>query len=511
MENIESTSKKIIKNTFFLYMQTCFSMICGFLATRELLAIFGVEDFGIVNLISSIVTLFTFLSGSIATAVSRFINVSLACGSKSELKETFNISLIIFVIITLVLISGSETVGLYFIKNHVNLPHDKISASIVFYHFAILGMVFRILSIPYNALLIAKENIGLYSLILGADSFMKLAFVFLLYLSPIDNIEFYGVLQLLQSAIIFTCYFAHTQMHTPELLISKHWNTSKALNILVFSAFTMLSNIMEILNNIAVNVMLNNFFGAAFNATRATANQVMSAAASLPSNVLTSTYPRIVSLWNTGQRKTCINLFFKTEKFGFFILYIIILPLFIEIGEILRIWLKTIPPNAELFIRLTLLIPLLDYFNVPIRQMAQAIGKIKLYNTVNSLIILLQIPIIYAAFKLKAPPEYSVIIPVITYLAAIFIRSYLLKILTGIKVYTYMRAVLFPIFITCVLSAIPPAILCIFMEDSLVRLFIVCPLSLVSCSIFIIAVGMTRTERKVIFETISARIRKTIG
>lgn len=102
MENIESTSKKIIKNTFFLYMQTCFSMICGFLATRELLAIFGVEDFGIVNLISSIVTLFTFLSGSIATAVSRFINVSLACGSKSELKETFNISLIIFVIITLV-------------------------------------------------------------------------------------------------------------------------------------------------------------------------------------------------------------------------------------------------------------------------------------------------------------------------------------------------------------------------------------------------------------------------
>ena len=192
-------------------------------------------------------------------------------------------------------------------------------------------------------------------------------------------------------------------------------------------------------------------------------------------------------------------------------MHIIILPLFLEVGEILRIWLKTIPPDAKLFIRLTLLIPLLDYFNVPIRQMAQAIGKIKLYNTVNSLIILLQIPIIYVAFKLGAPPEYSVIIPVTTYLAAIFIRSYMLKILTGIKVYTFMRTVLFPIFITCLLSAIPPAILCIFMEDSLVRLFIVCPLSLVSCSIFIIAVGMTRTERKVIFETISARIRKTIG
>ena len=165
MENIESTSTKIIKNTSFLYVQTCFSMICGFLATRELLAIFGVEDFGIVNLISSIVTLFTFLSGSMSTAVSRYINVSLACGSKSELKETFNISLIIFAIITLVLISGSETVGLYFIKNHVNLPSDKISASIVFYHFAVFGTAFRILSIPYSAMLIAKENIGLYSLI----------------------------------------------------------------------------------------------------------------------------------------------------------------------------------------------------------------------------------------------------------------------------------------------------------------------------------------------------------
>lgn len=511
MSNVGNNSKKIIKNTWFLYIQTCVSMICGFFATRELLSIFGVEDFGIVNLISSIVTLFTFLSGSMSTAVSRYINVSLACGSKSELKETFNISLIIFSIITLILISGSETVGLYFIKNHVNLSSDKLSASIVFYHFAIFGTAFRILSIPYSALLIARENIGLYSLILGADSLMKLAFVFLLYLSPIENIEFYGVLQLLQSGIIFSYYFIYTQRNNPELLISRHWNTAKALDILVFSAFTMLTNIVEIINNIAVNVMLNNFFGAAFNATRGTANQVMAASASLPNNILTSVYPRIVSLWNTGQRDACIGIYFKTEKFGFFILYIIILPLFIEISEVLKIWLKTIPPDAELFIRLTLLIPLLTYSNVSMRQMAQAIGKIKLYNTVNSLIILLQIPIIYAAFKLGAPPEYSVIIPVITYLAAIFIRSYLLKILTGIKVYTYMRAVLFPIFITCALSAIPPAILCIFMEDSLVRLFIVCPLSLVSCSIFIIAVGMTRTERKVIFETISARIRKTIG
>ena len=75
MDIVTEKNNRIAKNTIALYFRMGFTMIVGFFTTRVTLEVLGVEDYGLNNLLSSVVVMFGFIIGSMLTDVKRFISI----------------------------------------------------------------------------------------------------------------------------------------------------------------------------------------------------------------------------------------------------------------------------------------------------------------------------------------------------------------------------------------------------------------------------------------------------
>ena len=73
MNNSSAKNMRIAKNTLLLYMRTLFIMLITLYTSRVVLNTLGVEDYGIYNVVGGVVTMFTVISGSLSTSISRFI------------------------------------------------------------------------------------------------------------------------------------------------------------------------------------------------------------------------------------------------------------------------------------------------------------------------------------------------------------------------------------------------------------------------------------------------------
>ena len=116
MTNSEN-NKRIVKNTFVLYLRTFLTIIIGLYTSRIVLKALGVEDFGIFNVVGGIVSLLGFLSGALGAASSRFITYELGSGNQKELQNTFRTAFTAHLCLTIVAIILAETIGLWFV-NH---------------------------------------------------------------------------------------------------------------------------------------------------------------------------------------------------------------------------------------------------------------------------------------------------------------------------------------------------------------------------------------------------------
>ena len=87
-----NNNKRIAKNTLLLYVRMLFLMVVSLFTSRVILNTLGVEDFGIYNVVGGIVAMFTIISGSLTSAISRFLTFELGKGDKEKLKTIFSTS-----------------------------------------------------------------------------------------------------------------------------------------------------------------------------------------------------------------------------------------------------------------------------------------------------------------------------------------------------------------------------------------------------------------------------------
>ena len=125
----------------------------------------GVEDYGIYNVVGGFVAFFSFLNGAMATATQRFITFELARGNIERQIITFSTAAIIHFAIAIIIVIAAETAGLWFVCNKLVIPEERFSAAFWVYQFAILTMFVSIISIPYNAAIIAHEKMSAFAYI----------------------------------------------------------------------------------------------------------------------------------------------------------------------------------------------------------------------------------------------------------------------------------------------------------------------------------------------------------
>ena len=506
--NATENNKRIAKNTLLLYFRMLFTMAVSLYTSRVVLNTLGVEDFGIYNVVGGVVVMFGFLNSAMSSSTQRYITFELGKNDFEQLKKVFNTSVSIHAFISVVILILAETIGLWFLYNKMTIPIERMDAALWVYQGAIASTIVLIMSVPYNATIIAHEKMSTFAYISVLEVVLKLLIVYLLLIGDFDKLKLYAVLMFSIQLIIRLIYGRYCKKHFSETKFqwTKDWKLFKEM--LGFAGWNLWGNCAGIAFTQGVNILLNMFFGPAVNAARGIAVQVQNAVNQFSFNFQTALNPQITKSYATGDYDYMHKLIFRSSKFTFFLLLFLSLPIQLETETILTIWLKNVPEHTVNFLRLILCVTLIDATANPLMISAAATGKVKLYQSVIGGILLAILPISYVALKLGGNPESVFIVHLSICTIAYITRLFIISPMIQLSLNHYFKEVILRCIAVTVVSLVLPIGTKYLTNDSLVGFFIVCITCVFSVLVTAYFFGFEPNEKLFINQKIQSVINK---
>ena len=502
-------NKRIAKNTLLLYVRMLFTMAVSLFTSRVILNTLGVEDYGINNVVGGIVTMFSVLSGSLSASISRFITFELGKGNLQRLKTIFSTGVNIQLGMSVLIIIIAEAVGIWFLNAKMNIPADRMVAANWVFQCAILTFVLNLLSVPYNAAIIAHEKMSAFAYISVVEVTLKLIIVYMLTISPFDRLKTYAVLLLWVGAVIRFIYGYYCKRHFEECTYHFVFDKPVLKEMTGFAGWNFLGNGAYMLNTQGVNILMNLYFGVAVNAARGIATQVDAALKQFVNNFTTAVNPQITKSYAQGDLAYMHKLVCRSAKFSAFLMMFFAVPIILETNTILTIWLKTVPDYAVIFLQWIIISSFMDTVlaNSLVTSMF-ATGKIKRYQIIVTTVGCLVFPLSWIAFKLGFEPQVGYILYFFIYTILLFVRLYLLKDMVKLPVMMYIREVLYKLAPVIVVGFAIPGILILTMDASWLRLILVCLLSVLVTAASEYFIGLSNKEKDFVAEKIKLVIGK---
>lgn len=184
-------SNRVIINTGILYARMGITIFVSLYTTRIVLNALGIEDFGIFNLIGGAIAMLTFLNASMASASQRFMSYAQGQQDKDRQRRIFNASIIMHAIIAITLLLVLEGIGILLFKGVIKIAPERMQAAWIVYQLSIISTIFIILSVPYEAVINARENMLLIAILGIAESFLKLGVAHYLLYTENDKLIVY--------------------------------------------------------------------------------------------------------------------------------------------------------------------------------------------------------------------------------------------------------------------------------------------------------------------------------
>ena len=409
-----------------LYFRQLFIMLVSLYTVRVVLNVLGVEDYGIYNVVAGVVTLFNFLSGTMASATQRFFSFALGKNDVFLLKKIFSINLLVYLIIALTAVVLLETAGLWFVMTKLNVPSDRLTDVCLLYHFSVLTFIGMICASPFIAIIVAHEDMQIYAYLSIIEAVMKLGVVFLLVWSPGDKLVIYGALLFLVSVInalmyLFVC------MRKYEECTFRNFRLERKLLREIFD-FVVAARAIALNVSGCINIFANNF------------------------NV--GLYPPIIKHYAAGERKEMFQLIFNGSKITFFLMWIIALPLFLEMDFVLTLWLKEPPPGVVLFTRLALIESLINSVSLPLMTAARAPGKMKMYELTLGIIQILIFPASWLILLYGGEAYTVFVVAIIANLVMFAVRLLIVHWLIQLPLKQFSSHVILPVLLVMICSAL---------------------------------------------------------
>lgn len=421
--------------------------------SRVVLQVLGVVDFGIYNVVGGVVTMLAFFNNSLATATQRFLNIEMGKGDYDRLSKVFSMSFISFCFIAVFIAIIAETVGLWFLNNMLQIPQDRMNAAVITYHISILIFIVNLISIPYNAVIIANERMEAYAYVSIIDVSLKLGLVYLLSVFHYDKLIVYSILILVVTAISTSLYILYCNKNFRECTIKWIWDRGLLKQLFSFTGWMFSGTITNMLSTQGVNILINMYFGPVLNAARAISMQINGAVNSFVNNFLIAAKPQIVKSFASNDLEYTYKLVYSSSKFSFYLLFLLSLPILLETNYILSLWLNIVPKEAPLFTKLVLVELLITSAYSPIAFVSQASGKIRNYQLIISIGFLLVFLCSWGGFKLGFPVYTTFVVSVIVAFLGLFARLLEIHFSIHFPSMDYLKKVCVPVVIIIAISA----------------------------------------------------------
>lgn len=487
-------NKKIAKNTLALYFRMGFTMAVAFIATRVTLKVLGVGDFGLNNLVSGVVALFSFLNASLGTAVQRYYSIEIGKGNSKRLKTIFGSALSMHFIVAFVTVALMEIFAVFFLHK-LNIPVERMHASQTVFQISIISLFFNILSVPYSAMLRAREKFSSIATIDIVQAILRLGVLYLLYTINYDKLI---TLSLLNFAISLFYIGSLVVLASKEEACHSAfcWDKDIINGMMKFISMLILTVLASLFRDKGVIVLINLFFGLAINAAYAVAMQVMSLTNSFVTNFKQSMVPQMMASYGYGDLSTMHRLINLGTKITFLLMLAISMPIMFECEYILGIWLGTPPKHTSELVILALINVNISSFTYFLYQGVQATGNITKQQSVFSLLYMLNVLLIFLFFKLGANFSSALYVTIMISVLQCVVNLYFSK-----QAYSYnIRNFILHIFYRCVVAVgiyyLGFRLLYVLFEPSFLRLFISVFVSIVFCVCVGIFIILDRKERE---------------
>lgn len=504
-----SDNKKIAKNTLFLYLRMFMIMGVNLYTSRIVLQTLGVEDYGIYNVVGGVVTMFSFLNGSLGGATSRYITFELGRKDYVKLNKVFNVALVTHLLIGFIIVFLAETVGLWFFCEKMTIPEDRFSAAFWVYQISILSSLVSLTQVPYNATLIAHEEMKVYAYVGMAEALFKLLVVYLLGMAVFDKLVFYALLLFLINLCIVSFYRVYCIRHYVESKINFCGDKALYKGMFKYAGSDLIGNVSVLAQGQGLNLLLNVFFGPVVNAARAVAYQVQGAITQFGNNFMTAVRPQIIKLYANGEVKEMFRLVYLSSNFSFYLMWLLIMPLSLEADYVLSLWLGKYPDHTVSFLNLIFILCLIQPLKTPRTIVLHATGKLFLANVVIGTLLCCAFPLAYFFLKLGGEAESVFWAANITMFLSEFISVFIVRKYVEYSISDYLLNVHFRCAVVTLVSLILPYyIYDKFMEPSFFRLLCTISITTLSITITVLSIGMNKDMRKKIISIVKSKIHR---
>lgn len=448
---MNTNSKRIAKNSAFLYVQMAIRIIVSLYTTRVILHALGAEDYGIKNVVGGIVTMFVFISDTMSSASQRFFACEIGVGNKRRLNQFFNATLECYIILILLLLLVVEIIGYWFVNYKLIIPDNRIVAANWVFQFAMASFIVRMVSVPYGAMIVAYERIAFFAIVGLTDSLLTLGAAFFLDSYWGDRLIVYAFFLFMIAFVntLFCAFFCGIKFKD-DVKIKFFWNKPMFVELISYSGWSLFWTLANVVRSQGINILLNLFFNPIVNAARGIAYQVNNVINQYTNSFYQAVRPQITKYTAREEKEQMLKLMFSSSRISFFLLLIVSIPLLIKTPYILHIWLGETPQYTATFMRLVIIVAMIDALGHPPTTAICATGRIKWYHITVGTILLLNLPISYLLLRKGFDPYVVFWVSICMSILAQTVRVLFMKHIHGMSIYDYCKDVLLKILLVLV-------------------------------------------------------------
>lgn len=447
------------------------AMCINLYASRLLLEMLGVNDYGTYNIIGGIITLLMFVNSAMQTSTTRFITYSLGKDEISDIKETVNAAFHNHLYILVLIVIVSETIGLWFVNNQLNIPEGSMYAANWVYQFTIISSCCTIIQNPFTALVISYERMNVYAYLEILNVLGRFLIIFLLPCFATRLIG-YSMLIAAVSVVILFLYYIYCKRNISSFVLSINVNKKTSKPMLNFALWSLFGNGTYALSRQGTNILINKFFGVAANAASGVATQASSVISTFTASIQSAFNPQVIKEYSMGNSERMRDLIYKETDIIFFLTALLFTPLYINMDYILLLWLKNVPVYSVAFCRILLICNLIQIATNIFSVAIQATGHNRLFSFIIGIINILCVVLVIIFFMFGGDAPYAYIAILLSFSIKLLVEILLVNLyIPQLKIKNIVIKLLKSVFLM-IISFYITLIICEFFKNQNQKLFI---------------------------------------
>lgn len=509
-QDTQKNNKRILKNSILLYIRLAIVLVGNLYISRIVLDNLGTSDYGLYNVVGGFVMMFTIITSSLAAATSRYITFELGKNDSERLRTVFSISVSIHILLAVILFVLLESLGTWYLNSRMVIDTNRMVAANYVLQFSIVTLLFNILNIPYNAALMAHEHMDFYAYVSIFDVFFKLMICIALPYIYYDSLIVYAFLVMVVSVLVRVIYIWYCKRHFPECRYTIRNDREMLKGIFKFSGWNFIGATSGIMKRHGNNIVLNLFFGTVVNAAYSLSIQVTSAVSNFSAGILNAFSPQIIKQYSVKNMDYMFKLVFIGSRASFYLMMLVFIPVYLNVNDILSLWLKEVPPYTSIFLKISLITSMVETWSGPLITAMLATGDIKTYQLVVGGADIMCLPLSYIFLSLGMPPVWVFVVMLFISILTLNLRLIMLKRMINLPARTFLVKIVGRSGIICVVTLLASFFICsqiTMKENVLYKVFIYSVICFCVSIVMIALFDTTRSERSFVLSFIRKKSR----